>query len=458
MLIQLEKEDAVRTLRDLVLAGAHRRYGEHLTKVQKERINTELNAIIDAGQENYFLTVWDLVSWLRGLGVYIGPGHGPSVGSVVCYCLNITGVDPIRYGLSFERYFYYSPGQKTVWMLVDSNFKKDVIDFIVERYGERHVARVANPDSTNRLGVYPTSVVLCDKNINEVVPAKVVKDFDSGKDILAVQCDRLETWSKGLVRIEYIGHYALENIDSTLHAIQHFHGRTIDIEHIPLDDEDTLRLFRLGNTTGVSQFDSPLMKEYLPKIEPQCFEELIAMNAMCRMMCHIKKDILDEYFNRKQGNRPIGYELPEMSECLKETYGIILYDEQLMKLSQKIAGITPSVSAQLFRALKNQNEEELCDYEQLFCTGGLRNGYPIDVLRTVWKNWKDIALYTIPKAYVTSYSWMAYQTAWLKAHYPEEYMFEVIRFWGEDKERVCELEKDCKKNSIIINYKKMWSL
>ena len=449
MLLKREYEDTARTLRNLVLKGAHHHYGKVLTNEQSNRIDMELDAIIQAGREKYFLIVGDIVCKLREYGVTIALGEGPSSGSVVCYCLNITGIDPLRYGLSFERFFYFT-NNTAIWLLVDSIFKRDIIDMLMDNYGKQHVARIANPDQTNKLGVYPTSVVISDNDIERLMPTRIVKDLDSGKNILAVECPRMECESKGLYRIEYLGHYILEIIRFTLDRIRQMHGITIDITQIPMDDAATYKLFQEGKDCGVFRSDWPLIKEFMPKTKPQSFDELVMINAI-NQKCGQCEETMKEYLRLKEGEQEIKHYNSQVDEVLKETYGLLIYDEQMIQLANILADIPPRETARMYHAMQSKNKEEektLISYEQKFVNGGIQNGHSKEMLQNLWEK----CHHTVSKASAVNVTWVVYISAWLKAHYMAEYMTETLRFFKSKKfdERVEALVDDCRKNGLHV--------
>ena len=224
-------------------------------------------------------------------------------------------------------------------------------------------------------------------------------------------------------------------------------GEDVDVDHLPLDDQLTYKLFCDGNTVGVFQFESAGMQKYLRELQPHVIDDLIAMNALYRPG---PMDNIPEFIDRKQGRKPIVYDLPVMEKYLKDTYGITVYQEQVMLLSRLLAGFTRGQSDTLRKAMGKKQIDKMNELEVLFYEGGEKNGHPKEVLRKIWEEWKKFASYAFNKSHAACYSWVAYQTAYLKAHYPAEYMAAVMTSAQTDIGRVKELMDDCQKHGIEV--------
>ena len=259
------------------------------------------------------------------------------------------------------------------------------------------------------------------------------------------ECHVVET--VGLIKMDFLGLKNLTIIKNAIQMIKKNHGVEIDIDHIPIDDEATYKLFCEGNTVGTFQFESAGMQKYLRELEPHVFEDLIAMNALYRPG---PMDYIPDFIDRKQGRKPIEYDIPCMEKYLKDTYGITVYQEQVMLLSRQLAGFTRGQSDTLRKAMGKKQIEKMNELEVLFYQGGEKNGHPKDKLHKIWEDWKKFASYAFNKSHATCYSWVAYQTAYLKAHYPAEYMAAVMTSGQSDIKRTTELMDDCRRHGLEI--------
>ena len=247
--------------------------------------------------------------------------------------------------------------------------------------------------------------------------------------------------------MDFLGLKNLTIIKNCISMVKKRLGVDIDIDHLPLDDELTYKLFCDGNTVGVFQFESPGMQKHLRELKPSVIDDLIAMNALYRPG---PMDNIPEFINRKQGRKPITYDLPVMEKYLKDTYGITVYQEQVMLLSRLLAGFTRGQSDTLRKAMGKKQIDKMNELEVLFYEGGEKNGHPKEVLNKIWEEWKKFASYAFNKSHAACYSWVAYQTAYLKAHYPAEYMAAVMTSAQTDISRVRELMDDCKKQGVEV--------
>ena len=482
-------------LEHLVWEGAHKRYGEQLTDEQKERIVFELHTIKTMGFPGYFLIVSDYIRAAREeLGVSVGPGRGSAAGSVVAYCLWITDLDPLRYDLLFERFL--NPDRISL-PDIDVDFddagRGKVLDWVTKKYGKERVAHIITygtmatkssiadvgrvekiplatvnqikgyipdrgfPDNikddkgkspkvnlkncykyvpelknimqgddeqlksmltyaeeledTNRqTGIHACGVIIGAQDISDVAPVCVIKDKETDEDVLVTQYDGHVVETVGLIKMDFLGLKNLTIIKNCVDMVKKGRGEEVDVDHLPLDDELTYKLFCDGNTVGVFQFESAGMQKYLRELQPHVIDDLIAMNALYRPG---PMDNIPEFIDRKQGRKPITYDIPVMEKYLKDTYGITVYQEQVMLLSRLLAGFT-----------RGQNK--------------------------IWEEWKKFASYAFNKSHAACYSWVAYQTAYLKAHYPAEYMAAVMTSAQTDIKRVTELMDDCRKQGVEV--------
>ena len=372
-----------------VNAGAELRYGLERVSCDNalhDRIEHEVKQICDLGFESYFLFIADLLhETCENMNIYHGPGRSSVAGSVVAYCLGITDVDPLEYGLLFER-FINPTGLFNLQIDIDFEYceLQRIVDYLKQKYGDHQVAQMIDMD------------YLAQKSA-----------------IIKV--------GKGLT-FDIIGLCILTVMKECLKKIEHKHGID-DMKSIinpPKDDEKTFRLFQEGNTKGVFLFESDSMRKNLKRLQPSTFEELIALNTMYRPRII---DCIDGYIKRKRGLEPITYYHPVMEKYLKETYGVIIYQEQIMLLSQEIANFTLKEGDLLARAICHQRlTQSETAWKEKFIRGGIKNGYTEEFLEKIWRDWMRCGNYLFNKSHAVCYTWLAYKTAYLKAHYPEEFM------------------------------------
>ncbi len=302
-------------------------------------------------------------------------------------------------------------------------------------------------DTNRQIGIHACGVIIGADDLTKYAPMCTVKDKDSDEYVLVTQYDGHAVESVGLIKMDFLGLKNLTIIKDALRNIKKSHGIDIDIDHIPIDDEKTFQLFCDGNTIATFQFESAGMQKYLRELQPHAFEDLIAMNALYRPG---PMDYIPDFIARKMGRKPVEYDIPCMEKYLKDTYGITVYQEQVMLLSRQLAGFTRGQSDSLRKAMGKKKIGEMMRLEKLFYEGGQKNGHPKEKLQKIWEDWKKFASYAFNKSHATCYSWVAYQTAYLKAHYPAEYMAAVLTSSLNDIKRVTELMEDCRKNKIEI--------
>ena len=302
-------------------------------------------------------------------------------------------------------------------------------------------------DTNRQIGIHACGVIIGSQDITNIAPVCVINDKESGEDVLVTQYDGHVVENVGLIKMDFLGLKNLTIIKNCIRMVKKRTGEEIDIDHLPLDDELTYKLFCEGNTVGVFQFESAGMQKYLRELQPHVIDDLIAMNALYRPG---PMDNIPEFIDRKQGRKPISYDLPVMEKYLKETYGITVYQEQVMLLSRLLAGFTRGQSDTLRKAMGKKQIDKMNELEVLFYEGGEKNGHPREVLNKIWEEWKKFASYAFNKSHAACYSWVAYQTAYLKAHYPAEYMAAVMTSAQTDINRVRELMDDCKKHGIEV--------
>lgn len=302
-------------------------------------------------------------------------------------------------------------------------------------------------DTNRQVGIHACGVIIGADDLTKFAPLCTIYDKESGNDVLVTQYDGHVVESVGLIKMDFLGLKNLTIIKDTLRSIQQRTGEKIDIDHIPIDDKATFDLFCSGNTVATFQFESMGMQKYLRELQPRVFEELIAMNALYRPG---PMDYIPDFIDRKHGRKPIEYDLPCMETYLKDTYGITVYQEQVMLLSRLLAGFTRGQSDTLRKAMGKKQIEKMNELEVLFYEGGEKNGHPREKLHKIWEDWKKFASYAFNKSHATCYAWVAYQTAYLKANYPADYMAAVMTSAQTDIRRISELMEECKHVCIDV--------
>ena len=300
--------------------------------------------------------------------------------------------------------------------------------------------------SVRNTGVHACGVIIGRDDITDWVPVSTATDSD-GERIIVTQYEGGVIESTGLIKMDFLGLKNLSIIKEALANIKLNHGVDIDIENIPIDDPKTYELYCKGQTSGTFQFESAGMQKYLIELHPTCFEDLIAMNALDRPG---PMDYIPQFINRKQGREPIQYDIPCMEKYLKETYGITVYQEQVMLLSRQLAGFTRGQSDTLRKAMGKKQIDKMNELETLFYEGGEKNGHDKKVLNKIWEDWKKFASYAFNKSHATCYSWVAYQTAYLKANYPSEYMAAVLSSNLNDVDKLSKYMDECRSMGIEV--------
>lgn len=484
-------------LRHITYQGALKRYGDPLPEPVVARMEFELDTIEKTGYPGYFLITQDFINAARKMGVLVGPGRGSAAGAVVSYCTGITNIDPIRHNLLFERFLNVDRvSLPDVDIDFDDDGRQMVLEWVINKYGKdkvahictfakmatklaiRDVARVLklplseadrlakmvpdtpkmtfkiafqeNPDlkkernspnpliaktiqfaeilegSIRQSGVHACGILISREPLAEHIPLMPTKD-DS---LPTTQYDGRFVESLGLLKMDFLGLKTLSIIRETIENVQQSSGTTIDIDAIPFDDPKTYDLFSRGETTAIFQFESEGMKKHLRELKPNRFEDLVAMNALYRPGPMV---YIPEYIARKNGQKKVEYDLPMMEIHLSETYGITVYQEQVMLLSRLLANFTRGESDKLRKAMGKKIREMMVGLKEQFINGCLSNPRfmdectlvgkkPDDVIEKIWKDWEAFAEYAFNKSHSVSYAYVAYQTGYLKANFPHEFM------------------------------------
>ena len=472
-------------LRHLTFTGAKERYKDLSPEVE-ERINFELFTVKSMGFAGYFLIVADFIRHGRDIGVFIGPGRGSAAGSVVAYCIGITNIDPMKYNLLFERFLNPDrKSMPDIDTDFDDAGRQKVIDYVVEKYGKTQVAQIITygsmaartsiqdvgrvldmplsevnaikklvpetlginlkeaieqvPElkeilkgndlkaqvlraaeklegSVRNTGVHAAGIIIAPYDLTDIVPVAVAKD----SDLLVTQYDGRVIEDAGVIKMDFLGLKTLTILKDALRLIKQHHNVTIDIDTIPLDDAETFALYQRGDTNGTFQFESDGMQMYLRDLRPDKFEDLIAMNALYRPG---PMEYIPNFINRKHGREPISFDLADMEEHLGETYGITVYQEQVMLLSQKLAGFSKGDADVLRKAMGKKQIEVLNKMEAQFMDGATAKGHPQDKLTKIWNDWKAFAQYAFNKSHSTCYAFRGVSNGLFKSALP-------IRIYG----------------------------
>lgn len=296
-------------------------------------------------------------------------------------------------------------------------------------------------------GVHACGVIIGQTDISDIVPISTADDKETKKKLLVTQYEGSVIEETGLIKMDFLGLKTLTIIKDALINIETTHGIKIDINTIPLDDPKTYELYSNGQTTGTFQFESTGMQKYLKELHPSKFEDLIAMNALYRPG---PMDYIPSFIARKQGKEKIVYDIPVMEKFLDETYGITVYQEQVMLLSRLLANFTRGQSDELRKAMGKKLADKMAALKEKFISGGKSNGYKEKDLQKIWTDWEKFAQYAFNKSHSTCYSWVAYQTAWLKANYPSEYMASVLSNNLNNITEITKFMDECKAMGINV--------
>ena len=483
-----EKEDNY--LEYLSFFKAKQIYGESLPKDVTDRLKFELQIIKQRAASGYFLFLQDIVNTAQSeLNVWVGPGRSSAAGSLVCYCLGVTKIDPLKHDLLFERFL--SP-ERTMLPDIDIDFddegRERVLEWLQQKYGKECCAHIvsfrtfstANAFSTvarvNQmhtpealainellsgcywcsiknhikyepeirkaiqkvgtplrnafantailerkicgLGVHACGLVVADKPVSDWAPVSTCSIEDSKGNEQIVNCTQyggLHVESCGLIKFDFLGLNTLSQMRDICASIKVLYDKDFDIEKIPIDDEKTMELFQTGQTDDVFQFTSKGMQKYLQKLHPTCFEDLVILNCMYR------PGPIATFIRQKHSKKAVKYMIPCSEKYLHNTYGIIVYQEQIIMLSRLIANFDRGESDLLRKALGKRKMDALSVLKPKFIEGGMKNGHKKNALEKVWNEMERKGLYAFNKSHAVCYTWLAYQMAYLKANYPKEF-------------------------------------
>lgn len=298
-----------------------------------------------------------------------------------------------------------------------------------------------------QIGIHACAMIIGRGNLTDYIPITLGEDKATGQKVWVSQYEGSFIEDVGMLKMDFLGLRTLSIIKICLAEVKKRFGIDIDIEKIPIDDPKAYEIYSNGDTKSVFQFESPGMMEWLQKLHPERFEDLIAMNALYRPG---PMDYIPSFVARKRGEEPITYDLPAMEEFLKETYGVTVYQEQVMLISQKVAGFSKGKADKLRKAMGKKKIDILQSLYGEFIEGGKKNGHPEDVLKKIWKDWEKFASYAFNKSHATCYAWVSYQTGWLKAHYPSEFQAANLSMNKNNMTEIQAIMADCKKHHIRV--------
>ena len=486
-----EKEDNY--LEYLSFFKAKQIYGESLPEDVSDRLKFELQIIKQRAASGYFLFLQEVINTTQSeLGVWVGPGRGSAAGSLVCYCLGITKIDPLKHDLLFERFLSL---EGTMFPDIDIDFddegRERVLEWLQYKYGKECCAHVvsfrafstanafntitrvnqmltpeilainellsgyywrsiknyikyepeirkairkvgnplrnafANTAILERkicgLGVHACGFVVADEPVSDWAPVSTCSIEDSKGNEQIVNCTQYEGWhveSSGLIKFDFLGLNTLSQMRDICLSVKVHYDKDFDIEKIPIDDEKTMELFQTGQTDDVFQFSSKGMQKYLQKLHPTCFEDLVILNCMYRPG---PMEYISTLVRQKHSKKAVKYIIPCMEKYLHNTYGIIVYQEQIMMLSRLIANFDRGESDLLRKALGKKKMDVLSVLKLRFIQGGIKNGHKKNALEKVWNEMEAKGMYAFQKSHAVCYTWLAYQIAYLKANYPDEF-------------------------------------
>jgi DNA polymerase-3 subunit alpha len=507
-----QKPDAL--LKKLALEGLFQKCGLEPKEIYKERLGKELGIIQEMGYASYFLIVWDFISYARKKGIPVGPGRGSAAGSLVSYCLGITDLDPVKYNLLFERFLNPERiSMPDIDVDFCKDRRPEVIHYVAEKYGQDHVAQIitfgtmaaraairdvgraldfpyaevdkiakmtpntlhitiedtlkAEPQLKNLYDNNPKIKELLDVAMRLVGLCRHASTHAAGVVIspeplttymplyknpvdgtITTQLDMNAIEKIGLLKFDFLGLKTLTVIEKTLKYIKE-NNEDLSLKDIPFDDKKTYELLSSGHTTGVFQFESPGMRDLLIKMSPTRFEELIAIVALYRPG-PMGSGMIDDFIKRKKGLIPVKYDLPQLKEILSETHGIILYQEQVMSIANRLANFTMGQADILRKAMGKKRPEEMEKLKEAFIQGAKSNGISEKKANRLFDLMTYFAEYGFNKSHSAAYAHIAYQTAYLKAHHAVEFMAATLSADMDNTDKIVKSINECREMGILI--------
>ena len=498
----------------LITDAKKQKKNKDIMSTYKERLDEELKTIKKMNFSGYFLIVWDFIDYSKKNNIPVGPGRGSAAGSLVAYCLGITDIDPLKYGLLFERFL--NP-ERVSMPDIDIDFcmnkRSQVIDYVTKKYGKdnvsqlitfgsmsakavvRDVGRVFNmpygevdkiakliPNRINiklkeaieeepklkelqtkneqvkdmldialtleglprHASTHAAGVVISPKPLTEFLPL-----YRGSNDEVVTQFAMGNIEKLGLLKMDFLGLKTLTVIDMTLKKIKKIEGEKIDLDFIPLDDAETFKKLSEAKTLGVFQLESRGMRDLLRKMKPNSFEDIVALLALFRPG-PLNSGMVDDYIKRKHGTIPEKYDLPQLKNILQETHGVILYQEQVMKLASDLAGFSLGGADLLRRAMGKKKPEVMMELRGKFVSGALHNKIPKKKAGKIFDLIEHFAGYGFNKSHSAAYAMIAYQTAYLKSHYPVEFLASLLTCDMDNTDKVILYINECREMGIQV--------
>ena len=500
-------------LRNLTVEGAKKRYNDVEGEVL-DRINHELGIIKEMGFAGYFLIVQDFIAAARDMGVYVGPGRGSAAGSVVAYCTGITNIDPLEYDLLFERFLNPERvSMPDIDIDFDDDGRQRVIDYVVDKYGKdqvahiitfgtmaarssvRDVARVLDlplseadrlaklvPEtvgisledafkevkelrelkesdslegrtlqmaetlegSVRNTGIHAAGVIIAPDKLTNYIPVGTAKDAD----LYVTQFDGKVIEDAGMLKMDFLGLKTLSILKTAIQYVKENHGKEYNLDDIPLDDDKAYELYQQGATVGIFQFESDGMRKHLKNLKPTGINDLIAMNALYRPG---PMQFIPDYIKRKHGEEDVVYDHEDLRDILEPTYGIMIYQEQIMMVAQRMGGYTLGEADVLRRIMGKKKPELLPPQEKKFIEQAVEKGYDKKTAKEVFDKMAMFAGYGFNKSHSAAYSVVAYQTMYFKANYTAEYMAAVLSHNMGDIKKVSFFIEECQRIGIPVD-------
>ena len=493
--------------------GLKERY-EKITKELEVRLEYELGVIKQMGYAGYFLIVKDFIDYARSINVPVGPGRGSAAGSLVSYCTGITTIDPMKYSLLFERFLNPERiSMPDIDIDFADRGRDKIIEYVVNKYGKDNVsqiitfgtmaARAVVRDVGRVLGM-PYSEIdkiakmvpfavdmtleralsmnkdlkdLYDKDVRikklidlsrtleglsrhasthaagVVIAPSALTDFvplfKGSRDEVTTQFDMKMVEQIGLLKMDFLGLRTLTVIQDCLEMIEENHGDKIDIDNVDLRDKKVFKLFSRGDTIGIFQFESAGMRDYMRKLKPEKFGDLIAMNALYRPG-PLDSGMIDTYIKRKNGDEKIAYPHPKLEKILKDTYGVIVFQEQVLQIANSLAGYSMGKADILRKAMGKKQAELMAEQKREFLDGCKKNNIDDKIAADVFDQIETFARYGFNKAHSTCYAFIAFQCAWLKVHYPREFMAASMTSEIDSSGRIYTLMEECRRMNITV--------
>src|SRR6266566_4015313 len=497
-------------LRDLAAAGRLR----HTIDEYERRLEYEIEMIKKMGFPGYLLIVWDFIRYAREENIPVGPGRGSAAGSLVAWCMRITDVDPIDFDLIFERFLNPERiSMPDIDVDFCERRRGEVIDYVTQKYGRENVAQIitfgtmkakavvrdvgrvlempfADVDKvakqipatldmtldkaleesatlrqmeqndpkvkellsvakrlegmTRHASVHAAGVVIAPKAITEYAPL-----YKGARDEIVTQWSMKEIERVGLLKMDFLGLSTLTLIADCIAEIERTTGERLDMDRVPLDDARTYQIFQEGQTYGIFQFESSGMRDILRKARPQTLEDLIALNALYRPG-PLRSGMVDDYIARKQGRTEVKYELPQLEPILRETYGVIAYQEQVMRISNELAGFSLGEADILRKAMGKKKADVMQAQRAKFLAGARTNRVNEKKAEKIFDLMEHFAGYGFPKAHSTAYAFLAYQTAYLKANHPWHFAASLLTIESQNADKLAMYLGECRDRGIPL--------